>query len=156
MTWLNYIQYRDLCGKGNHKWDIMKTNICKKNPGILKFNLYYVWPLNIGLDSGEKNIDYHCSVCQPLSDLFLFYFSEIMILETSEKSWYVKSTENGFHNWSVFSVTAISYTNSVVNAQMNACMTVPSFSILFGLYLFGTLPKLFWWCIGKWENALAK
>jgi len=31
------------------------------------------------------------------------------------------STENGFHNFSVFSVT--SYTHSVVNAQMNACMT---------------------------------
>jgi len=36
----------------------------------------------------------------------------------------------------VFSVTAMysatSYANSAVNGQMNACMTVQSFSILFG------------------------
>jgi len=60
----------------------------------------------------------------------------------------------------VFPVTAIcnatSYTNSAVNIQMNACMTFQSFPILFGLYLFIILPKVFWRWLWKVRNASVK
>ncbi len=40
-------------------------------------------------------------------------------------------------------------TNSAVNGLMNACMTVQSSPIMFGLNVFETLPKVFWLWFGK-------
>ncbi len=42
------------------------------------------------------------------------------------------------------------YTNSDVDGQMNACMTFQSSSIMFGLNVFVTLPKVFCLWFGKW------
>ncbi len=44
-----------------------------------------------------------------------------------------------------------SYTNSAVNGQMNACMPVQSFPIMFGLCFdaFVTLSKVIWLWFGK-------